>query len=105
MKNLKDSTKTRITLKDVIDVLCRYDVRHLRIVGNPFNETELHGLCDDYSKEKVIETLLSLLDGRGSYKEEEHYKFMENLINKKIKKIKKNGISEHNSRCCSFCLY
>jgi hypothetical protein len=39
--------------------------------------------------EYIIKELLSLLDGRGSYKEEEHYKFLEKLINKKIKKYKK----------------
>ena len=42
------------------------------------------------NNEHIIKELLSLLDGRGSYKEEEHYKFMETLINKKIKKLRKS---------------
>lgn len=41
------------------------------------------------NKEHIIKELLSLLDGRGSYNEEPHYRFMENLINKKIKKLRK----------------
>jgi len=49
----------------------------------------MKSISDDYIKEQVIKELLSLLDGRGSYKEEEHYKFMEVIINKKIKKLKK----------------
>jgi hypothetical protein len=40
--------------------------------------------------ENIVKALQSLMEGRGSYKDEEHYKFMEILINKKIKKIRKN---------------
>ena len=46
--------------------------------------------------EQIIEALQSLLSGRGSYKEEEHYKFMEEIINKKIKKLRGNNIRQTN---------
>jgi Zn-dependent peptidase ImmA (M78 family) len=64
MEKLKDTSITKITLKDVIDILLQYEVRQVECIGNRMtlygqNDNFFLGICDNYNREILIEKNLS----------------------------------------------